>query len=263
MVARGSVLSDEGATFRNSCATPTCYRFGVGGTASCEAAGRSTTGGGPANTSADECGKNEHGGAETLKLNFESTHNSHLLTAGAGFLASASLAKQLPALLSPTGKVFLQTNTEDVAVAMRHLFEADERLCMVEDAACGYSPEGFAAATHPTPATVAGTNTAVGVGAGGSDDAASAREINNAVAGASSVETDGAGNADAGAGGTSAPRRSLRSASWLARGGVSADGAGWLSGNPWGDSCQARTETEVWCEAERFRVYRCALTLRN
>lgn len=173
-----------------------------------------------ATVAAERCGDG------SLKLNFESTHNSHLPTASAGFLASASLAKQLPSLLSPTGKVFLQTNTEDVAVAMRKVFEADSRLCVVEGAACGYSADAGA-----------------GVGAS---------------AGVGLIDADGVdGDGD------EPVRRSLRSSSWVARGGASADGAGWLPGNPWGDSCDARTETEVWCEAERFRVYRCALRLRK
>lgn len=173
-----------------------------------------------ATVAAERCGDG------SLKLNFESTHNSHLPTASAGFLASASLAKQLPSLLSPTGKVFLQTNTEDVAVAMRKVFEADSRLCVVEGAACGYSADAGA-----------GVGASAGVG----------------LIDAGGVDGDG----------DEPVRRSLRSSSWVARGGASADGAGWLPGNPWGDSCDARTETEVWCEAERFRVYRCALRLRK
>lgn len=173
-----------------------------------------------ATVAAERCGDG------SLKLNFESTHNSHLPTASAGFLASASLAKQLPSLLSPTGNVFLQTNTEDVAVAMRKVFEADSRLCVVEGAACGYSADAGA-----------GVGASAGVG----------------LIDAGGVDGDG----------DEPVRRSLRSSSWVARGGASADGAGWLPGNPWGDSCDARTETEVWCEAERFRVYRCALRLRK
>ena len=50
--------------------------------------------------------------------------NPHLPSQFQDFLASPSLAKNVARLLAPAGQVFLQTNTEDVAVAMRQTFEA-------------------------------------------------------------------------------------------------------------------------------------------
>jgi hypothetical protein len=55
--------------------------------------------------------------------------------------------------------------------------------------------------------------------------------------------------------------RSARSTAWVARGGEAATGCGWLTRSPWGEqiSCNARTETETWCAAEKCEVYRCLL----
>lgn len=130
--------------------------------------------------------------------------NSHLPSESSSFLGSPAVLNAALALLAPGGWMYLQTNTEDVAVAMRATLE---RLC----------PTG----TSIQPGTF--------------DAGSSAPPVNNGQA--------------------EAPKRSLRSTTWVARGGAPAEGPGWLVGNPW-ERYQARTETEAWCGAENFRVYR-------
>eukprot|EP00041_Stephanoeca_diplocostata_P023678 m.587028 g.587028 ORF g.587028 m.587028 type:complete len:989 (-) comp22349_c0_seq8:2542-5508(-) len=194
-----------------------------------------------------------------LRLASTRQHNTQL-PENEDFLFSERLPYTLWGLLGRRDSaVFVESHTEEVAVRMFDLLAAGR----IPDGGVAFRPwvppkdaSTYAVARESIPASVDPCDASPspdtdaqhvlpGHGAWSSADVAAAktrtREQHN------SFQHPNSENAE----------RTKRSATWIAQGGVRADGDNWLDHNPWSLACGARTETEAHCDANNIKVFRC------